>query len=565
MADLGLINGGADADIRTPLPATPPPGMINNADRLAAATGIDAPMAEAVQQRAADVAANIQSQRDRAAAEGLWNDQGITHEGIRQAFQGMGYGFEGGLGGTIRNVRPPIFPSDHPNWIPGRLVTSTRALAAEARAGGPDPNEQPRIADLEALQQTPELYGKNAGLLRDYPNVTQSMASRGKTDSVVDHLIDHMVDNLTALYDAVPEGVRNQSKRWYDGARNIVDDLKGKYGLPDYSVAGAIAAQSPQKDWFQNVSLAKRVIDILRGGGDNFRKGFTFNDDMNNTFNNTESMRDSEDAQLLRSAINGKSLDDIDDMAHLDPSERASLKALWVRMYDQAYNSPHYEIITPEGGTAGFAKNKDGSLSRVGWGSLGEIAKAVQSIDNPGENMSALMGERHKVRNFFNNILDPNALTGDVTIDTHAVAAALMRPLTGDSLEVAHNFGNYAGKDKAGNKLPNAGGSSISGIQGTYPILADAYRIAAQQRGVLPREMQSITWEAIRGLFPDTWKTEANMNAVDAIWNQYRKGRINQAEARDQVQRLAGGINPPEWYQHDPSGGIGAPPWYMAR
>jgi hypothetical protein len=33
------------------------------------------------------------------------------------------------------------------------------------------------------------------------------------------------------------------------------------------------------------------------------------------------------------------------------------------------------------------------------------------------------MGERHKVRNFYNNIYDPNSPYGDVTIDTHAVAA----------------------------------------------------------------------------------------------------------------------------------------------
>jgi hypothetical protein len=59
--------------------------------------------------------------------------------------------------------------------------------------------------------------------------------------------------------------------------------------------------------------------------------------------------------------------------------------------------------------------------------------------------------------------------------------------------------------------------------------------------------MQSITWEAIRGLFPDTSKTAANSAKFSDIWNKYRKGEINQQEARRQVYEQAGGIRPPTW------------------
>jgi hypothetical protein len=61
--------------------------------------------------------------------------------------------------------------------------------------------------------------------------------------------------------------------------------------------------------------------------------------------------------------------------------------------------------------------------------------------------------------------------------------------------------------------------------------------------------MQSITWEAVRGLFPDTFKTEANANMIDAIWNRYRSGEIEIDEARRMVNEAAGGINPPTWQQ----------------
>ena len=80
-------------------------------------------------------------------------------------------------------------------------------------------------------------------------------------------------------------------------------------------------------------------------------------------------------------------------------------------------------------------------------------------------------------------------------------------------------------------------------------IAADAYRQSADEAGILPREMQSITWEGIRGLFPATYKAqEDNVNAVRGIWDNYRKGNIPLDEARAQVNLHAGGYNDPAWY-----------------
>jgi len=79
-------------------------------------------------------------------------------------------------------------------------------------------------------------------------------------------------------------------------------------------------------------------------------------------------------------------------------------------------------------------------------------------------------------------------------------------------------------------------------------LYAEAYRQAAKERGVLPREMQSITWEAVRGLFPAGYKGQAsNVQYVDNIWSRYKSGELSLEEARDAVIEHAGGINPPEW------------------
>jgi hypothetical protein len=157
--------------------------------------------------------------------------------------------------------------------------------------------------------------------------------------------------------------------------------------------------------------------------------------------------------------------------------------------------------------------------------------------DGSIENISRRLGGQHKVRNFYNNIFDPNDQHGSVTIDTHAVAAGLLKPLSGSSPEVLHNFGG--------------GGSSSSaqsGAQGTYGLYAEAYRRAAKERGILPREMQSITWEAVRGLFTPGFKAQAkNVDAVAKVWENHKAKRISLDETRKQLTALAGNINQPDW------------------
>lgn len=428
----------------------------------------------------------------------------------------------------------PSVDQDHPALISQRLITSKKLL---------DQNSTANTVDLAALKSTPKLFDQHIGIVRNYPNVRADVAKSAGNDQLAEHFIDHATQNLLALHDAVPPEIRNRGKKWYDGARAITDEWSKKYNIPDHAVAGVLAAMSPQKDWYQNVSLAHRVIHTMHGMGENFYRGFTFSPDMEKTLQNTASLNKPEYAGI-HNMIRGKSLGDIDRI-NIPDDEKAIAKSMWIRLHDQTYNPKEYEIVNPEGTRGDFVKTKSGARAGAGWGSLTEIAKAVQALDNAHDpqKLSELMGEKHKVRNFYNNILHPNSSKGDVTIDTHAVAAALMRPLSGNSTEVAHNFGSYAGKG-----VPNAGGSAISGVQGTYPLYAEAYRRAAKARGIHPREMQSITWEAVRGLFPDTFKTAKNAKEIDGIWNRYRNGEITQNEARNQVVKKAGGIRPPTWF-----------------
>jgi len=326
------------------------------------------------------------------------------------------------------------------------------------------------------------------------------------------------------LHDAVPDATRQRSKLWYDGARKIVDRWGQEYQQPDQALAGVLAVLSPQKDWFMNVSLGNRVIDIALN-----QSSYVWDKDMSSVASKIWAAK----YKPVINLVKGKSYQEL-----TTPAE----KALWLRTFDQAFNPRDHRIVTPEGDFADVRLTKKGQPSKVAWGSLNEIGKAVSILENPSlETINKMLGTQHKVRNFYNNIYAPADPSGHVTIDTHAVAAGLLRPLSGKSREVLHNFG---GGVKGQGGVAN---SSVTGSQGTYGLYAEAYRRAAQERGILPREMQSITWEAVRGLFPDTFKNAKNTQQVDDIWVKYKKGQLSLEEARDAVIRTAGGINPPEW------------------
>lgn len=398
-----------------------------------------------------------------------------------------------------------------------RLVSSTE-----------NPLTEKLVIGIEAMKQNPEAFEHNAGLIRRYVNFPSFDTRVRNADKVVAVMHEQMVGNLIWLHDQVKPEIREQSKRWYDGARILTEQWSQTYGVPPRSVAGVLAALSPQKDWYQNVSLAERVLDIWTKAQDR-----PFSNQMMETAQEIFGKEQYAEALTIVSRAKLSDLNDQDQLA-----------AMWIRIFDQTYNERSYRHINTEGQFIGTPKGK------VAWGSLTEVAKAVRSLRDPRyATISQAMGVKHKVRNFYNNILAPKAPWGDVTIDTHAVAAALLRVLSGNTVEVAHNFGNNlpVGKQPADWQAAKLAG--ISGAAGTYGIYADAYREAARRLGILPRELQSITWEAVRGLFPAKWKQKTNVELINEVWLGYKEGRLTLDETRSQILDLAGGIADPSWYR----------------
>jgi hypothetical protein len=454
---------------------------------------------------------------------------GRVARGDARRFDAMATPTEQDVGGGGPQLSARRFPGvradgDHDDRVSQRVPTAKKAT--EDALG----NDLPINTDVMA--RDPESFARNAGLIESYPNYRPD-PSLTTPEEKVRAFKDHVVRNLLWLFDNTPSDIRDRSRLWYNGARRLAEDLAAKYNMSDSSVAGVMAVLSPQKDWFQNVSLAMRTIDIYKTKQDK-----VFDKKMREKLN--EIFADDKYAEL-RQIVSNKSLSQLRGM---NSDLRLAALAMWVRTYDQTYNSPSYASVSPEGELGEPVKTGKGAEARVAWGSLAEIAKGISVIeDGRKDNVSARVGNAHKVRNFFNNILAPDAKRGDVTIDTHAVAAANLRPLSQKAIEVAHGLGTSPGKG-----MPGASSSSLTGAQGLYGIYADAYREAADMRGVLPREMQSITWEAIRGLFSPAFKrNQKNIDAANDVWQSVRDGVATEEEARERIRSLAGGISAPSW------------------
>ena len=417
-----------------------------------------------------------------------------------------------------KNVQPELRVST-------RFPTGVKATENPLR-------EQLTIGPAE-MRATPT-FEHNMGLLAEYPGFAH-LKGLPAEDQLAGYL-SQARDNLNFLYENSPDVMKQRSPSWYDGANNLSSALSERYGIPRQSSSAAIAALSPQMDWFKNASLAERVGDVIFGPTSSIRM-------------TPEMEAFQRNSNALTSPANQKIFDNIAGKRFSDLTDPLD-QALWIRLYDEAHNPRDYRSITPEGLLGDFIKTDKGANAKIGWGSLNEIEKAVRAYMSNGDMdvISPALGEKHKVRSFYNNIELPNEPTfGDVTADTHQVAAAQMRPLSGNTPAVAHNLASGLAKEKQPPNYVSEKSSSVTGVQGTYGANAEATRLAAQDQGLLPREMQSSTWEPVRELFPAKFKNAKNVEAVDNIWREKDAGNITAGEAREAIFNLAGGIGAPSW------------------
>jgi hypothetical protein len=352
------------------------------------------------------------------------------------------------------------------------------------------------------------LYKRIQALRNEYKSITgtskQAKAEKERikkeinkvAKKVLSDFTDVMSQNLLALYDTLtPEFVKN-SKEWYVGANRMANAIADKYNMTVEQVGGIIAALSPQNDWFNNVSVAERTIEIMTKYADTkltkeiVDKAVKYNSDKSGTPNAF--------AEILIDLFN--KIGEVSINEAQNQNDGTFIQATILRAFDQAINSPKVAITDPTGAFVGF------DSTPVRWNSTSEISKAINIFRNGSvENVNENLGNGNKVRNFYNNIVDPNSTTPYVTADTHALSAALNSPISAND---AGGFGLFNGS-----------------LEPTYSLVKEAYIRAAQVAGILPREMQSITWEAQRIGINDKNRTEAKKQELFDYISESRKNK----------------------------------------
>lgn len=420
----------------------------------------------------------------------------------------------------------------------GRLRISTRVPTSVTRVAA---TEGPLRTDLDAIRGT-KLLPKLVDAMRRY--VPMKLAKN--PERAAEQIVQLLTDNLRWLWNAYPEAWRERARHWYVGAHRIAQDLARTHNISLEQASGVLAVLSPQKDWYQNVALAEQVLEHTAKLSS---KNAAFSPRMAELYIDRAyaaieavvkeiTTRSGPDAaaryrslkrrQALRrvKAFQGKRWSDLPLFA----------QAVMVRMSAELGKVRGYHIITPEGERGDLARTADGKPATLAWQTYDAIAKAVVlTRDGDGQTIHEMVGAMHKVRSFFNNINDPWS-ADSVTVDTHAGAAAFLKPLGGKSPEILDAMGK-------------AGGDAALGIKGTNPILAEAYFRLAAELGVLPREVQSVTWEAGRSLFPTSIKkagTDATA-AIEGLWQQFRTGKLTLEAVHERLLDAAGGFRPPGW------------------
>ena len=327
------------------------------------------------------------------------------------------------------------------------------------------------------------------------------------SESIFNSTKEVVKSNLRAVYNSVSANVRDISQLWYDGANLIAQDMASSYGVSTEQAAAIIATQSPQMPWFDNLLLADVIMDVLSNKG-----GEIFSREM---FDYYVSKASGYKAQVdyvstLEKSV-GKKLSELNSYD----------KSIFIRCYFDLYLSRKAPVRIPTGTTTKF--NQKGNSS---FGGYATIEKAVSVFeDGSMDNISNNVGDANKVRNFYLNIANPKDNRA-ITIDTHAMAIALFKPLASNDNEVDFRPASFA-------------------------FYAEAYRELANELGIEARALQSITWEAARAIFPAKKKANPKYKeSINNLWNKYNSGELSLDELHSNIFNEGDNPNLTEWSNH---------------
>lgn len=361
-------------------------------------------------------------------------------------------------------------------------------------------DSQGRGGELIAPHDSPTgAYNAHATEFSGLHPTTQAKIHKSFKDAGMDH--EHMVQNIMAVHRHAqmhnPEALKN-GMSWYDRAHKAAGDLAQKHGVSIHHAAGVIAATSPQAHWDHSnlpttdyylgkagpkATKAGAHVDLTDSEIDNAhefamkdygKKKAAYDNALAKHQENPKKPHPGDAPEVPKRMENGKKFS---EMGHSEAGNA---------IYNQAQ---HDDVRVPEHLPGAYTQKGERRKVIMKQGTSG-FTKAVRL--SRGEHPDQVLGG-HKVRSFYNNIMDPQNKHGhnDVTIDTHAVGLAM----------------NSTDKDR-NIKLLQGASHKASNVNGAHAYIADAYRDAhkrLQATGEMhtdshPHQLQAQTWEHWRSL-----------------------------------------------------------------
>ena len=414
-------------------------------------------------------------------------------------------------------------------------------------------------------------------------------------DKVINEAVKTFKRNALFLYDLYPEELREQARLWYAGGNKLCNEMAQRHKVSVPAAVSIMAVHSPQTEWMVNVARADQTMDLYQNYQDAkwdneivaWAQTYTSKDRQGNVLypyledGVLEAIQNKTLRELISDAVTaeqaaeamplGENKKSPEYKARAEAIQQARsvtwrYAALWARAFARFNLRKDYDVFSPSGDAVSLMTDDDGNVRRMGFMGLSPIWKGFRILhqNSSVQVMDKELGEANKVRSFYMNLLYPNDMYGEVTNDTHNIAALAFMPLGSSAELVAQGLSGghkgYSEKTVDGKKVKQpklfweeagvepfgVGNKAETGVAGLYAVFADAIREAAQERGVLPREMQSIVWEAVRGLMENR-KTDARKSSSEAIWKRYGERKISLPEAQRQLFALYPGIDYPTW------------------
>lgn len=395
--------------------------------------------------------------------------------------------------GSPARLRPEMLEgADFPNMV------STRRPTAPNYAKQGNPDERILIQSGTAMQDALKAYERNMQMLTQEPFMAD-MAGR-PVDEIYRVAVERGAGNLNFIMnELMTPGQVDAARNWYPIAQTLSEKAAARAGVPDFAGYGVQAVFSPQTPWPTNVARTDRLMDM-------------WGDGLSVTPGEARRYVENRLSAGKPDAIARQGFDYAQRIAETPIQDLTDDFDLYARavLADAARNNPSVPNVNLDG-TYGDP------FGGITWGSGDTVGKAIRILSNPTidtVNQQLLGGG--KVPSFYNNIAAPFSRLPITTIDTHSAGAAALFPGGGADSIVYRGMG-------LGGPQGGAADSAVTGSKGLYGVLSDAHTLSAQQMGFAsPREVQSATWEGVRGMWGMKDKTPQLKADVAEIWRTSR-------------------------------------------